>query len=73
MSVIHRHDDNQFVILDQVLYISHIYTHAKNWRKSTTTESSNNLTWKKDLFHVERPFRMTNTEQTNKKKKKNTV
>jgi hypothetical protein len=56
--MIHCHDDNkQFVILDQYLYLNHIYIGTKDWRRSTTTESRKNLTWKKDLFYVEQPFR----------------
>ncbi|CAF1234028.1 unnamed protein product [Rotaria sordida] len=71
MSMIHCHDDKQFVILDQHIYLSHIYAHTKDWRNLTIVDSRKNLTWRKDLFYVERPFRMTiNTEQIKKKKKK---
>lgn len=67
MSVIHCHDDKQFIMLDQDLFLRDIYTQTKDWRKMTTADSFRNLTWRKDLFYVERPFRMT------KKTKKNTV
>ncbi len=74
MSVIHCHDDKQFVILDQDVFLRHIYTHTKDWRKILTADSIKNFSWRKDLFYVERPFRMANNEQKKKKKKKkNTV
>jgi hypothetical protein len=69
MSVIHCHDDKHFVMLDQELFLRDIYTHTKNWR---IAGSSKNFIWRKDLFYIERPFRMTNNAQK-KKKKKNTV
>jgi transketolase len=68
--MIHCHDDKQFVILDQIKFLSHIYTHIKDWRTSTIEDRRKNLTWRKDLFYVERPFRSTNNEQMKKKKKK---
>jgi hypothetical protein len=71
--MIHCHDDKQFVILDQLLFLTHVYAHTKDGRQSTSAESLKNLTWRKELFHVERPFRMANVEQTKKKKKKNKV
>ncbi|CAM4778597.1 unnamed protein product [Rotaria magnacalcarata] len=73
--MIHCHDDHQVVILDQNLLLSHTYASTKDWRNTTAVDSRHNLTWRKDLFHVERPFRMTTTtttgEPTKKKKKKN--
>lgn len=71
MTVIHCHDDKQFVILDQDLFLRSIYTDTKNWRRIVDCEK--NLTWKKDLFYVEQPFRRTNDTQKKKKKKKNAV
>jgi hypothetical protein len=68
--MIHCHDDKQFVILDQTKFLSRIYTGTKDWRGS----SIKNLTWRKDLFYVEQPFRSANNEpMKKKKKKKNTV
>ncbi|CAF3355138.1 unnamed protein product [Rotaria socialis] len=75
MAMIHCHDDHQVVILDQNLLLSHTYASTKDWRNTTAAGSRHNLAWRKDLFHVERPFRMTTTtttvEPTKKKKKKN--
>ena len=68
MSVIHCHVDRKFIILDQELYLKHIYTDAKDWR---IADCKKNFIWKKDLFYIERPFRITN--HTEKKKKKKTV
>ena len=67
MSMIHCHDDKQVVILDQSLFLSHIYTNTKDWRKASPIDSMKNLTWKKDLFYVERPFRTMNSKPIKKK------
>lgn len=67
MTVIHCHGDKQFVILNQDLFLRCIYTHTKHWRK---LECEKNLTWKKDLFYVEQPFRVNNNNTQKKKKKK---
>jgi len=66
----HCHDDKQAVILDQFVFLSHTYAHTKDWRKSVIADSIKNLTWKKDLFYVERSFRKINNEEMTKKKKK---
>lgn len=71
--MIHCHDDKQFVILDQIKFLNHIYTHAKDWKQSVDADSRINLTWRKDLFYVEQPFRRTTNEQMARKKKKNAV
>ncbi|UJR30596.1 hypothetical protein I4U23_018122 [Adineta vaga] len=68
--MIHCHDDKECVILDQIKFLNHTYTHTKNWRQSVEADSIRSLTWRKDLFYVEQPFRRTNNEQMAKKKKK---
>lgn len=73
MSVIHCHDDNNVVIMDQNRLLSHTYTSTKDWRNLKEPDRRRNLTWRKNLFYVERPFRMANTAEMKKKKKKSTV
>ena len=64
--MIHCHDDNkQLVIIDQYLFLEHIYKGTIDWRRNTTIDRRRNLTWKKELFYVEQPFRIGQ-----KKKKK---
>ncbi|CAF1318875.1 unnamed protein product [Adineta ricciae] len=69
--MIHCHDDKQFVILDQIKFLNHIYTHTKDWKQSVDADSRINLTWRKDLFYVEQPFRRPTSGQMARKKKKN--
>lgn len=73
MTVIHCHDDKQYVILDQYLFLKHIYTGTEDWRRSTLLERRRNLTWRRELFYVEQPFRAHNAAQKKNKKKKNAV
>lgn len=71
MSVIHCHGDKQIVVLDQYLFLRQTYANVKYWRQSLANDIRKNFIWKKDLFHVEQPFRKILIEQTKKQKKKN--
>ena len=69
MSVTHCHDDKRCVILDQLRYLTHAYAHIEDWGRTSTTGSDKHFSWRQDLFHVDRPFRLETNERTQKKKR----
>jgi hypothetical protein len=70
MSVIHCHDDKQYLILDQRQYLTNIYANTKDTRLIDHANQTSDVTWCKEFFHVERPFRATDADQQQTKTKK---
>ena len=69
MSVTHCHDDKRCVILDQLRYLTDAYAQIRDWGRASTADSVKHFSWRQDLFHVERPFRLETNERTQKKKR----